>query len=132
MLFTSGSNSQALKAILSQYASQSNRLSMLQTKESPLGAAIKLPWTRHRGGVLNAGKDYFFGKHFRRSPVKTFTRGNTCVRASMYNRVFYTSQKVRIRVVRCLGVSFISTRRGFLINAQEILVQSGFYTSQKV
>ena len=37
----------------------------------------------------------------------------------MYNRVFYTSQKVRIRVVRCPGVSFISTRRGFLINAQE-------------
>ena len=71
---------------------------MLQTKESPLGAAIKLPWTRHRGGVLNAGKDYFFGKHFRRSPVKTFTRGNTCVRAYMYNRVFYTSQKVRIGV----------------------------------
>ena len=32
----------------------------------------------------------------------------------MYNRVFYTSQKVRIRVVRCPGVSFISTRRGFL------------------
>ena len=31
----------------------------------------------------------------------------------MYNRVFYTSQKVRIRVVRCPGVSFISTRRGF-------------------
>ena len=31
----------------------------------------------------------------------------------MHNRVFYTSQKVRIRVVRCPGVSFISTRRGF-------------------
>ena len=37
---TSGSNSQALAAILSQYASQSNRLSIHQKKESPLGAAI--------------------------------------------------------------------------------------------
>ena len=37
---TSGSNSQALAAILSQCASQSNRLATLQKKESPLGAAI--------------------------------------------------------------------------------------------
>ena len=36
----SGSNSQALAAILSQCASQSNRLSTLQKKESPLGVAI--------------------------------------------------------------------------------------------
>ena len=35
-----GSKSQALEAILSQYASQSNRLLMLQKKESPLGSAI--------------------------------------------------------------------------------------------
>ena len=37
---TSGSNSQALAASLSQYASQLNRLSIHQKKESPLGAAI--------------------------------------------------------------------------------------------
>ena len=37
---TSSSNSQALAAILSQHASQSNRLSTRQKKESPLGAAI--------------------------------------------------------------------------------------------
>ena len=51
----------------------------------------------------------------------------------MHNRVFYTSQKVRIRVVRCPGVSFISTRRGFdSMVLHKNLVQSGFYTSQKV
>ena len=37
---TPGFNSQALAAILSQYASQSNRLSICQEKESSLGAAI--------------------------------------------------------------------------------------------
>ena len=36
----SGSNSQALAAILSLCAFQSNRLSTNQKKESPLGAAI--------------------------------------------------------------------------------------------
>ena len=42
---TSGSNSQEFAAILSQYASQSNRLSVYQKKESPLGQPFKLTWT---------------------------------------------------------------------------------------
>ena len=63
---TSGSNSQALAAILSQCASQSNRLSTPQKKESPLwGQPLLLLWTLYRGGLLNAGNDCLFGKLFR-------------------------------------------------------------------
>ena len=54
---TSGSNSQALPVVLSQYTSQPNRMSTHQKKESPLGLPLLLLWTLHRGGVLNAGKD---------------------------------------------------------------------------
>ena len=67
---------------------------MLQKKESPLGAAIKLPWTRHRGGVLNAGKDNFFGKLFRRGPVKTFSKGKYLHDVIQVQSSIYSSQKV--------------------------------------
>ena len=87
---TSGSNSQALAAILSQCASQSNRLATLQKKESPLGQPLQLLWTLHHGGVLNAGKDCLFGKLFRRGPVKTVRGGKYLHEQSS----FYTSQKV--------------------------------------
>ena len=93
MLFTSGSNSQALKAILSQYASQSNRLSMLQKKESPLGAAIKLPWTRHRGGVLNAGKTTSSGNSSDEVHSKHSVGGNTCVTSFKRQSSFLFLQK---------------------------------------
>ena len=62
----SGSNSQALKTILSQCASQLNRLLTL-----PWWQPLKLTWTQNHGGVLNAGNDCLFGKLFRRGPVKT-------------------------------------------------------------
>ena len=76
LLFTSGSNSQALEAIsLSQYTSQSNRLSTIQQKESPLEAAIYVAVDTASWRSFECRKDYFFGKLFRRGPVKTFSKG---------------------------------------------------------
>ena len=37
----------------------------------PWGQPLRLPWTLHRGRVLNAGKDCLFRKLFHRGPVKT-------------------------------------------------------------
>ena len=69
---TSGSDSQALAAILSQRAPQSNRFRLTRRRNLPWGPPLLLLWTLHRGGVLNAENDCLFGKHFRRGPVKTF------------------------------------------------------------
>ena len=64
-----------LQYFLSQYTSQLNRLSTLQKKESPLGAAITVtvdiaPWRS-----FECSKDCLFGKHFHQGPVKTFSGG---------------------------------------------------------
>ena len=75
VVHTSGSNSQALKAILSQYASQSNVLLTIQKKESPLGAAIKVAVDTAPWRSFECRKDYLFGKLFRRGPVKTVRGG---------------------------------------------------------
>ena len=91
---TSGSNSQALAAILSQYASQSNRLSIRQKKESPLGAAITVAVDTAPWRSFECGKDCLFGKLFHRGPVKTFRGGKYLHDVIQGQSSFYTSQKV--------------------------------------
>ena len=53
-----------------------------------------LPWTLHRGGVLNAGKTTASENSSVEVQSKHSPEENTCVTSSMHNRVFYTSQKV--------------------------------------
>ena len=91
----SGYNSQALAVIVSQCTSQLNRLSAHQRRNLPWGQPLLLPWTLHRGGVLNAGNDCLLGKHFRRGPVKTCRGGNTCMTSSMDNRVSIPPKRFR-------------------------------------
>ena len=72
---TSGSNSQALAAILSQYTFQLNRMSTHQKKESPLGAAIIVAVDTTPWRSFECREDCLFGKLFHRGPIKTFHGG---------------------------------------------------------
>ena len=91
---TSGSNSQVLAAILSQYAFQSNRLSIHQKKESPLGAAIKVAVDTAPWRSFECSKDCLFGKHYHQGSVKTFHGGKYLHYVIQGQSSFYTSQKV--------------------------------------
>ena len=91
---TLGSNSQALVAILSQYASQSNRLSIHQMKEFPVGAAITVAMDTAPWRSFECRKDCLFGKLFRRGPVKTFRGGKYLHDVIQAQSSYYTSQKV--------------------------------------
>ena len=84
---TSGSNS---KALVAMYFSSG----LARRRNLPWGQPLRLLWTQHHGGVLNAGNNCLLAKHFRRGPVKTCRGGNTCMMSSKDNQVFYTSQKV--------------------------------------
>ena len=91
VVHTSGSYSQALAAILSQYASQLNRLPAVHRRRNlPWRQPLQLPWTLHQGEVSSAGKDCLHRKLFRRGPV----RGEYLHDVIQGQLSFYTSQKV--------------------------------------
>ena len=93
---TSGSNSQALAVFLSQYASQSNRLSTHQKKESPLGAAIKVAMDTALWRSFECRKDCLFGKHYVEVQSKHTLEENTCMMSSKDNRVSIPPKRFRI------------------------------------
>ena len=68
---------------------------LARRRNLPWGQPLLLPWTLHCGGVLNAGNDCLFGKHFRRGPVKTCRGGNTCMTSSKDNRVSIPPKRFR-------------------------------------
>ena len=68
---------------------------LTRRRNLPWGQPLLLLWTLHCGGVLNAGNDCLFGKHFRRGPVKTCRGGNTCMMSSKDNRVSIPPKRFR-------------------------------------
>ena len=60
----------------------------------PWGQPLKLPWTLHRGGVLNAGKTASSENSSVEVKSKHSVEENTCMTSFKDNQVFYTSQKV--------------------------------------
>ena len=138
LLFTLGSNSQALKAILSLYASQSNRLLMLQKKESPLGqpylvAVDTTQWKSFECMMLN----YLFGKLFRRGPVKTFSKEKYLHDVIQGQSSFLFLPKGLDSGCQMIGSVIIFYKQGIYKQSiclnvfKNLEVQSGFYTSQR-
>ena len=78
-------------------------------------------------------EDYFFGKHFRQGPVKTFTRGNTCVRhpCTIEYSIPLRRSEFGLSDVRDCH-SYIQGEAFDSYGLHKNLLQSGFYTSQKV
>ena len=91
-----GSYSQALKAIFYHNIHPSRiDCRRFSRRNLPWGQPFTLPWTLHRGEVLNAGKTTSSENSSVRGPVETFSGGNTCITSFKYNRVSIPPKRFR-------------------------------------
>ena len=99
-----------------------------------MGAAIYVAMDMASWRSCECRKDYFFGKHFRRGPVKTFSKGKyLCDVIHAQSSILYLSEGQNSGCQ--MSGSVIHYLQGEAFDSMVLhknLVQSGFYTSQKV